>query len=123
MADTPLTRLRRICRKLPEAEERETWGEPTFRIRNKIFCVYSGEYDRPALTCKAPEGSQAVLVGADPKRFFVPRYVGHIGWVGVWLDGKVDWDEVARLVERSYKMTAPKRGVGKKTARRAKAKA
>jgi hypothetical protein len=50
-----------------------------------------------------------VLVGADPKRFFVPRFVGHIGWIGMWLDGKVDWDEVATIIARSYRMTAPKR--------------
>ena len=45
----------------------------------------------------------------DPARYFVPPYVGHRGWVGVWLDGAVDWREVAELVEESYRMTAPKR--------------
>jgi hypothetical protein len=50
-----------------------------------------------------------VLVGADPKRFFVPPYVGHKGWIGVRLDDKPDWDEVAELVKRSYRLVAPKR--------------
>src|SRR5258708_10675272 len=109
MADRILDRLRLMCLGRPQAAERLPWSEPTFRIRNKIFCAYILHDDRPALTCKAPEGSQAVLVGADPKRFFVPRFVGHIGWVGMWLDGKVDWDEVAKLVARSYQMIAPKR--------------
>jgi predicted DNA-binding protein (MmcQ/YjbR family) len=35
--------------------------------------------------------------------------VGQHGWVGVWLDVEVDWDFVAELVEKSYRMTAPKR--------------
>jgi len=48
-------------------------------------------------------------VGSDPKRFFVPPYVGHHGWIGVWLDVEIDWDEVADLIEESYRMTAPKR--------------
>ena len=104
-----LVRLQRICLALPEAEERETWGEPTFRIRDKIFCAQILRDERPALTCKAPPGSQAVLVGADPKRFFVPSYVGHKGWVGMWLDKGVDWRETAEIVKRSYRMTAPKK--------------
>jgi predicted DNA-binding protein (MmcQ/YjbR family) len=104
-----LARLRKACLALPEAEERETWELPTFRVRDKIFCMQTEHDERPALTCKALPGSQAVLVGADPKRFFVPRYVGHKGWIGVWLDKDVDWREVTEIVKRSYRMTAPKK--------------
>ena len=113
MKRSSLSRLRPICLALPEAEERETWGEPTFRVRDKIFCMHRTDTGEPALWCKAPPGSQAILVGADPRRFFVPPYVGPKGWVGVRLDGKVDWREVALLVTRSYRMTAPKRLVQK----------
>jgi hypothetical protein len=49
--------------------------------------------------------------GADPKRFFVPPYVGHRGWVGMRLDATVEWREVAEIVKRSYRMTAPKKMV------------
>jgi predicted DNA-binding protein (MmcQ/YjbR family) len=109
MKQDALRRLRSICLELPEAEERETWGEATFRVRDKIFCVHHADPDSPTLTCKAPPGSQTILVGADPERFFVPPYVGHRGWIGVRLDNKVDWREVAELVRRSYRMTAPKK--------------
>ena len=44
-----------------------------------------------------------------PERFFVPPYVGHHGWVGMWLDGEIDWEELTDLVDESYRMTAPKR--------------
>ena len=64
---------------------------------------------RPSMWCKAPPGGQQVLVGSAPDRFFVPPYVGCHGWAGMWLDVAVDWDEVAELVEESYRMTAPKR--------------
>ena len=64
---------------------------------------------RPSLWCKAPPGSQAVLVGADPQRFFVPPYVGHKGWIGMRLDKGTDWDEVALIVRRSFRLIAPKR--------------
>ena len=104
-----LARLRAICLALPEAEERETWEQATFRVRDKIFCMHIDDDTEPALWCKAPPGSQIILVGADPRRFFVPPYVGHKGWVGMRLDRGVDWREVAVLVERSYRMTAPKK--------------
>jgi hypothetical protein len=50
---------------------------------------------------------QGTLAVFSPRRFFIPQYVGHNGWVGVWLDVELDW-EIA-LVEESCRMTAPKR--------------
>jgi predicted DNA-binding protein (MmcQ/YjbR family) len=107
--DGSLKRFREICLALPEATEQATWGHPTFRVRDKIFAACGGEEGRLSLTCKAPAGAQEVLVAADPERFFRPAYVGHRGWVGVRLDLPVDWDQIADLVEESYRMTAPKR--------------
>src|SRR4051794_3232554 len=98
MAKAPLARLRAICLALPEAVERETWGDATFRVRDKIFAIGKQENGASTFCCKAPPGSQTVLVGADPGRFFVPPYVGHKGWVGVRLDDKPDWDEVVEIV-------------------------
>ena len=109
MATNPIGRLRKICLALPEAEERETWDHPTFRVRDKIFAMAGRTDGRPSFTCKAPPGSQMVLVGADPERFFVPPYVGSKGWIGMRLDAHPDWDEVAKIVRRSYSLTAPKR--------------
>jgi hypothetical protein len=106
----PIDRLRAVCLAFPEAVEQETWEIPTFRVRAKIFVMYvEDEDDRPGIWCKAPPGSQAILVGADPQRFFVPPYVGHKGWVGMRLDRRVKWREVRVVVERSYRLTAPKR--------------
>jgi len=65
--------------------------------------------DRLSLWAKAPPGGQEHLVAADAERFFVPPYVGHKGWIGMRLDRRPDWTEVAEVVQRSYRMTAPKR--------------
>ncbi len=107
--DDPVDRLRDICLDFPEAIEQETWGDLTFRVCGKIFAMEKRGDGRSSLWCKAPPGAQAVLVGADPARFFVPPYVGHRGWIGLRLDVAVAWDEVADLVADSYRMTAPKR--------------
>jgi predicted DNA-binding protein (MmcQ/YjbR family) len=50
-----------------------------------------------------------MLVSADPERFFRPPYVGHRGWLGVYLDREVDWDELAAMIERAYRQVAPRR--------------
>lgn len=105
----PLDKLRAISLALPEAVETFTFGDPVFRVRNKIFVMHRSGDGRESLWCKAPVGVQEDLVRADPRRFFVPPYVGHHGWVGVRLDLEPDWDLVVDLIERSYRMTAPKR--------------
>jgi predicted DNA-binding protein (MmcQ/YjbR family) len=106
---TPESRLRQICIALPEATEQEAWGDPTYRVRGKIFAMEKRGDGRLSVWFKAPDGSQAVLIGADADTFFRPPYVGHKGWVGMRLDRKPDWKEVAVLIARSYRMTAPKK--------------
>jgi hypothetical protein len=64
---------------------------------------------RPAVWCKATPDNQALMIRARPDRFFVPPYVGPSGWVGVWLDRRVAWKELAELLADSYRMSAPKR--------------
>lgn len=39
MGEAPTSRLRALCLDLPEAEEKEAWGDPTWRVRNKIFAM------------------------------------------------------------------------------------
>ena len=88
---------------------RETWGHATFRVRDKIFAMADNDGDRSTMCCKARPGLQGALVGAAPDRFFVPPYVGPKGWIGIYLGDETDWEELADLVEESYRMTAPKR--------------
>ncbi|SDR13790.1 Predicted DNA-binding protein, MmcQ/YjbR family [Rhizobiales bacterium GAS191] len=109
MSKEPSERLRAICLALPEATEAPMRRGPSFRVGDKIFATDRRVDDRPSVWCKAPEGSQAILSGADPERFFVPPYFGTKGWVGMWLDRGCDWDEVGSLIRRSYRLVAPKR--------------
>ena len=109
MAKLPSDRLRATCLALPEAVEQQAWGDPTYRVRQKIFAMEKRGDGRISVWCKAPPGSQMVLVGADPERFFVPPYLGHKGWIGMRLDRRPDWGEVAEVVRRSYRLVAPRR--------------
>jgi predicted DNA-binding protein (MmcQ/YjbR family) len=102
-------RLSLLALALPEAEEHLTWDEPNWRVRGRIFALQQRDGDRLAVWVKAPPGAQQVLVGADAERFFAPPYLGGRGWVGVRLHGRPDWEEIAALVRRSYRLVAPRR--------------
>lgn len=106
----PLPRLRALCMALPEADERVSHGEPTWFVR-KVFVMYANRHhdDRVAFWCPAPPGAQEAMVASEPERFFRPPYVGHRGWLGVYLDVAVDWTEIAEIVTEAYRMIAPKR--------------
>jgi len=109
--DAVLVRIREICLALPETSERLSHGAPTFFVRGKraFAMVLSNHHGdgRFAIWCAAPDGLQRLLVESEPERFFVPPYVGHRGWLGVRLDRRLDWDELAGIVEDAYGEVAP----------------
>src|SRR5512139_1373461 len=107
-----LEQVRAICLVWPESSEKVAWGGPTFRVKDKLFAMYLDDHHgdgRIALWIKAPAGVQELLVEAEPERFFRPPYVGPSGWIGVRLDGAVDWSEIADFLADGYRLTAPKR--------------
>jgi hypothetical protein len=108
-----LRRIREICLALPETSERLSYGAPTFFVRGKtaflmVLTDHHGD-GRFAIWCAAAQGMQAMLVEADPERFFVPPYVGHRGWLGMRLDRGLDWDELAGIAEDAFAEVAPAR--------------
>ena len=111
MSETQIDRLRRISLALPEATEQEAWGEPTFRVRKRIFAMFAGNHHndgRVAVWLNAPIGLQEMLVREDPETYFVPPYVGVKGWIGVILD-QVGDDALREHLVESYCMVAPKK--------------
>jgi hypothetical protein len=107
-------RIRAICGALPEVTERPSHGAPTWFVRDKKSFVTlwaDGHHDNqfPHLWCAAAPGEQESLTASAPGRFFRPPYVGHRGWLGVRLDGPVDWAEIAELCTDAYRVIAPGR--------------
>lgn len=110
---SPLARVRSLCLAFPGTEQRESHGEPCwFAGGKKTFVMAAQEHhdDRTAVWVASPEGVQTALVAAEPERYFRPPYVGHRGWVGVYLDVEdIDWAHVEELVEDGWRCVAPKR--------------
>jgi hypothetical protein len=100
--------VRKFALSLPEAEERETWGDATFRVRNKIFVMFDEEERR--LWVKSTRDEQQALIAMDPDTYFLPSYVGAKGWVGVVV-AKADRGETEELITEAWRLTAPKRVV------------
>lgn len=114
MPPSPLTRLRRLCLTLPDAQEVEAWGEPTFRVKNKIFAMYANAHNHHgaghhAVWLNCTPTNQSLMIRANPGRFFSPPYVGKGGWIGVRLDGRVNWKELAELVRDAHTLTSTKK--------------
>src|SRR5438105_1088773 len=111
MNPEPIHLLHAMCLALPEATEQNegSVGKPVFKVRGKIFAMQHRMEGRPSLWCKSTPVFQDMLVNSEPERYFVPPYVGHHGWIGVWLDTDLDWDFIGHLVEESYRTTAPKK--------------
>lgn len=100
-----LDRIRALCLALPETVERETWGHPTFRVRDKIFASCGD--DVVTVGFKADPSEVDALLG-DP-RFERAAYVGRYGWLTMTLHDPIDWNEVDELIRSSYIQIAPKR--------------
>ena len=98
--------FRELALSLPEATEKEAWGHPTFRVRNKMFAAAAT--DGSSGTVKSTLDEQRALTQMDPDTFSVPKYVGKHGWIAIVLD-RVDGDELRELVIEAWRMTAPKR--------------
>jgi predicted DNA-binding protein (MmcQ/YjbR family) len=108
----PIERLREICLALPETTEKIAWGEPTWRVKGKLFAQLDNHHhgaDHLAVWLPAPLGEQESLIFLDADRFFRPSYVGLRGWVGVRIDGRPNWALVAALVKQAYREVAPPR--------------
>jgi hypothetical protein len=109
----PLDRVRAICLAMPEVEERLSHGSPAWFVRGKkTIAMWVDDHHgdgNVGIWCAAPPGVQEEMVGLEPDRFFRPPYVGHRGWIGVRLDRKPDWSEVAEILADAYRCVAPKK--------------
>jgi hypothetical protein len=111
--NTDVARLAKICGRLPEVVMTPYNQHTAFEVRGKKFAYHVVDEHgdgRVAFLCKAGPGENEVLVSSEPERFFLPKYMAHHGWVGLYLDlGAIDWDEVGELATDAYMLIAPRK--------------
>lgn len=112
--DPVLARVREIAASFPGAGEKVSHGRPAF-FTQKVFAYYGGSLRVDGEWVQHP---QSIVVQPDPgdrpallqdQRVYVPAYLGPSGWIGIDLDEDGDWDEVAELLDASFRLTAPRR--------------
>lgn len=111
----PFERVRAIALALPGAAEKLVVGHPAFYTR-KVFAYLGMSYKVDGVIIRQPCTFSVLLPPQErlallhEGRAHVPMYIGPWGWIGIHLDRKdVDFDEVAELVEESYRATASAR--------------
>lgn len=113
MSSSVLAIVRRHALVLPEATERVSHGSPAFFVGKApqfaTFVDHRHGTDGVGVWCAAPTGVQAELVDTEPDRFYVPKYVGGRGWIGLRLDGVLDEPELAAVLRDAYRTVAPAR--------------
>lgn len=112
--DPLLARVRDIALTFPEADEKVSHGRPAF-FTQKVFCNFGGSQRideewvaHDAAIMVRPDADDDPALRQDP-RFWVPAYLGPSGWLGIDVDEDSDWQEIAELIDASYRMTAPRR--------------
>jgi hypothetical protein len=109
---TTIEQIRGICARLPECTV-EGDQHHKLSVRGKTMGWHTVDHHgdgRVGLSVKAVRGENAVLVASDPVKFFMPPYMAHHGYVGVYLDtGDVDWEEIGELLTDAYRLAAPKK--------------
>lgn len=109
---SPIEKVRELCLALPGAWEKTSHGEPTFWVGKRMFATFADARThhgsgRHAVWVKAAHTTQDLLVQRSPDRYFVPPYVGPSGWVGVFLDRRPNWRDVAERLEHAHQLAAP----------------
>ena len=107
-----LDHMRAICLALPDTKETLTWGQPHFRVGEKIFAGCGEEKGRVVDRVQARQGPRGRDVVKDPRFWRAP----YCRPQGLGLDGRRrrgDWDELRPLVLESYELIAPRRTVAR----------
>lgn len=113
--------LRSVCMGLPEVYEEQAWVGTRWRIRKQTFAhvlmivagwppAYARALGADGPACVMTFRSPIAVVNvhsyaSDP--FFRPGWWPDI--VGMVIDKRVDWNEVAYLLTESYRVMAPKK--------------
>jgi hypothetical protein len=95
--------VRRLCLALPGVSERPSWGRPAWFARTLMARIW----EDGVVTLKTDE--RAALAATDPDTFFwTPHHERSPALVLVRLD-QVDGDELAELVEESWRIAGQRR--------------
>ena len=104
-----IEKTKKLASKLPEVDVSiDGFGHTTFKVGKKsLVLIGGGEDGNGSISIKADTDTQRALIKRGP--WIRTPYIGQHGWVTAWGDAKLDWKEIAVLLEDAYRASAPKR--------------
>jgi predicted DNA-binding protein (MmcQ/YjbR family) len=107
-AQVVLKAVRKIFLALPETAEDKQFGQPVWRAGKKVFAGISF-YGKLRLELSFWVGvDQQGMLTAD-KRYTIPAYMGHNGWIALDVTKSANWGEIGELALHSYRHFALRR--------------
>lgn len=113
MSDRPeipallLTRLRGLFRGLPECTEEQAWTGVRWQVAQRTVAhAFGGEDQLFRITFRAEPGEILAFENLGPP-YFRADWGGNV--VGIVLDERTDWKELAEFIVDSYCQQAPAR--------------
>lgn len=97
---------RQVALSMPEAEEHDHWGKPSFRVRNKIFAVI--QEDGVSLVVKCTRDDRAAYTTLDPDVYSVPTSFSNLNYMVVRMD-LIPWEELQGIIIQAWRCVSPKR--------------
>ncbi|MCQ6557180.1 MmcQ/YjbR family DNA-binding protein [Paenibacillus mendelii] len=98
--------VRAFALSLPEAQEQEHWGKPSFRVGKKIFAVI--QEDGLTLTVKTTAEDRMAYTTMDPLTFSIPASFSNLNYMVVQMN-RIDPNELRDLLMLGWRLVAPKR--------------
>ena len=95
------------CRAFPETSQGAQFGSPVWKAGKKTFvCVH---HDAGRLQIQFWVGLEQQSLLTSDKRFSIPKYIGHNGWINLDVEKRINWSEVDSMLKISYRHFALKR--------------
>lgn len=98
--------VRKLALSLPEAEEVEHWGKPSFRVRNKIFAVI--QPDGVSLVIKTTQDDRLAYTTMEPEVYRTPDSFSNLAFMIVRID-RADPEEFRNLLTLAWSLVSPKK--------------
>ena len=100
--------VRQMALELPGVEEGGSYGTPAFKVNGKLLARF--HQDGEALVVRVEYAAREVLMGANPKTFYVTDHYRCWPWVLVRLSS-VRRDDLRQLLEEAWRSRASKRAI------------